>query len=277
MIPPIASRFVAGETGAEALDRARRLNGRDVGAILNLLGEHHVNRDRIERDADAYCRLLEDLADTDLRACVSIKPSQLGLDVGAALFEEELRRVVEATPEGFVWIDMESHETVEVTLSAYETLAREHPGRLGVCVQANLRRTRQDLERLADVPGKVRLVKGAYDPPRSVAYRKTTRVNEAYESLLEFAFREFEGGIAVGSHDPRMIEYAEVLSEKHDADFEIQMLMGVREDAQFDLAKEHDVWQYVPYGSGWLAYFYRRVRERRANATFALRALVSGA
>ncbi|MFB6296547.1 MAG: proline dehydrogenase family protein [Halobacteriales archaeon] len=276
MLPPIASRFVAGETAAEALDRARRLNGRDVGAILNLLGEHHTDRRRVERDAGAYRRLLGDLAGTDLRARVSVKPSQLGLEIGAAFFEEQLRRVIEATPGGFVWIDMEGHETVDATLSAYETLAREHPGRLGVCVQANLKRTRADLDRLADVPGKVRLVKGAYDPPRSVAYRKTTRVNEAYESLLEFVFREFDGGIAVGSHDPRMIEYAEALSAEHGTGFEIQMLMGVREDAQFDLADEHDVWQYVPYGSGWLAYFYRRVKERRENATFALRALVSG-
>jgi proline dehydrogenase len=141
-------------------------------------------------------------------------------------------------------------------------------------VQANLRRTGDDLERLAPLPGKVRLVKGAYDEPKELAYKQKSAVDRAYEEYLELMFREFAGGVAVGSHDPEMIGSAEELYEEYGTNFEIQMLMGVREDAQFELAEEYEVWQYIPYGTKWFSYFYRRVRERKENALFALRAVV---
>ncbi|WP_436907676.1 proline dehydrogenase family protein [Halosimplex marinum] len=278
MLPPIASRFVAGETAPAALEHARQTNERGVGVILNLLGEHYEERDPADADAAAYCELVDDLARTDLRACISVKPSQLGLDVGEEVFRENLGRVVERADERgvFVWIDMEDHTTTDATLDAFERHARETGGGVGVCVQANLRRTREDLERLADLPGKVRLVKGAYDPPEAVAYREKSRVNEAYRDCLEYVFEAFDDGVAVGSHDPEMIALAEELHDEHGTPYEVQMLMGVREDAQYDLSDEREVWQYAPYGSKWLSYFYRRVLERKENLAFALRAVVSG-
>src|SRR5699024_4726268 len=147
---------------------------------------------------------------------------------------------------------------------------------VGVCVQANLERTPEDLQRLADYPGKVRLVKGAYDEPDEIAHQGKEQVNDAYRDCLDIMFEGFDGGIAVGSHDPAMIDYATDRHDEFGTDFELQMLMGVREQAQYELAEEYDVWQYVPYGGKWLSYFYRRVMERRENLTFALRALVSG-
>ncbi|WP_415379135.1 proline dehydrogenase family protein [Halosimplex sp. TS25] len=344
MIPPIASRFVAGETVPEALEHAREANERGVGVILNLLGEHYHEGGPADEDAAAYCHLIDDLAETDLRACVSVKPSQLGLDVGEDVFRENLASVVERADEHgeFVWIDMEDHTTTDATLDAFEYHARETGGAdrreapakdragseatretadadrreapakdragseatretadadrreapakdragseatretgasVGVCVQANLKRTREDLERLADLPGKVRLVKGAYDPPAEVAYREKSRVNEEYRDLLEFMFRAFDDGVAVGSHDPEMIDLAADLHDEHGTPYEVQMLMGVREDAQVALTDDCEVWQYAPYGSKWLSYFYRRVLERKENLTFALRAVVSG-
>ncbi|WP_101295303.1 proline dehydrogenase family protein [Halegenticoccus soli] len=276
MIPPIANRFVAGETPPEALDHARRANEDGVKVILNLLGEHYRAREPADEDAAAYLRLIEDIAATDLDACVSVKPSQIGLDVGEDVFRRNYRDVVaRGVDRGvFVWCDMEDHTTTDATLNAYEELAREFDGGVGVCVQANLRRTREDLDRLADVPGKVRLVKGAYDEPADIAYTRKEEVNEAYREDLEFAFERFDGGIAVGSHDPAMIDHAIALHEEHGTPFEIQMLMGVREDAQRELAaRGYDVWQYAPYGGKWFSYFYRRVRERKENALFALRAV----
>ena len=277
MIPPIAARFVAGETVPGALEHTRERNADGVGVILNLLGEHYDEREPADADADAYCQLLADLAGTDLRARVSVKPTQLGLDVGAAVFRENLARVVAhaAERDRFVWIDMEDHTTTDVTLDAFERNAREH-GNVGVCVQANLRRTPEDLERLAGLPGKVRLVKGAYDPPPEIAYREKARVNEAYRDCLAYLFEEFDDGIAVGSHDPAMVAEAARLHEEYGTPYEIQMLMGVREDAQVDLAADREVWQYAPYGEKWLSYFYRRVLERKENATFAIRAIVEG-
>jgi proline dehydrogenase len=276
MIPPIASNFVAGEGPAEALDHVRELNDGGVKAILNLLGEHYEERPPADADADAYVDLVTDIDESGVDACVSVKPSQIGLDVSDRAFEENLARIVDhASSRGvFVWIDMEDHTTTDVTLDAYERLARETDGGVGVCVQANLERTGDDLERLAPLPGKVRLVKGAYDEPREIAYKRKSEVDRAYRECLEFMFREFAGGVAVGSHDPAMIDHARDLHEEYGTDFEIQMLMGVREDAQFELAEEYEVWQYIPYGTKWFSYFYRRVRERKENALFALRAVV---
>ncbi|MFB6071363.1 MAG: proline dehydrogenase family protein [Halobacterium sp.] len=277
MIPPIASRFVAGESPAEALEHVEDLNDRDVNAILNLLGEHYEKRPPADDDAAAYRDLVRDVADSGLDACISVKPSQIGLDVGEDVFRENLEGIVEVADEHgvFTWVDMEDHETTDATLDAFEDFATKYDGDVGVCVQANLKRTEDDLERLADLPGKVRLVKGAYDEPERLAYKKKERVNEAYRNDLEYMFREFEGGVAVGSHDPEMIEHARALHDEHGTDYEVQMLMGVRDDAQYELAADGvTVYQYVPYGGKWFSYFYRRAMERKENMLFALRAVL---
>ena len=282
MLPPVASRFVAGESAATVLEHARRMNESGVGVICNLLGEHYHERPPADADTVAYERLIADIGASDLGACVSVKPSQLGLFVDESVFRENLARVVGAGRDHgvFVWIDMEDHTTTDATLDAFEHHggagggSEEHA--VGVCLQANLRRTRDDLERLADSPGKVRLVKGAYDPPEDIAYTEKARVNEAYREDLRYMFRAFDDGIAVGSHDPAMLTLAADLHTDHGTPYEVQMLMGVREDAQVDLAGAVDVWQYAPYGSSWPAYFWRRMLERKENALFALRALASG-
>ncbi|MFC7070869.1 proline dehydrogenase family protein [Halobaculum lipolyticum] len=280
MIPPIANNFVAGETPETAITHVEELNRQGVGAILNLLGEHYHERAGADEDADAYVALVEELAERDLDACVSVKPSQIGLDVSDEVFEENLARIVDCASgadgrDCFVWIDMEDHETTDVTLDAYERHAVETDGDVGLCVQANLKRTPDDLERLAPLPGKVRLVKGAYDEPKSIAHTKKARVDEAYRDCLGYMFEHFEGGVAVGSHDPAMIDLASDLHEEFGTDYEVQMLMGVREDAQVELAASGvEVNQYVPYGAKWFQYFYRRVRERKENALFALRAVL---
>ncbi|MDG5775527.1 proline dehydrogenase family protein [Haloarculaceae archaeon H-GB1-1] len=275
MIPPIASRFVAGQTPAQAFERVRQLNERDVGGIVNLLGEHYDEREPADEDTEVYLDMVEDVAESDLNACLSVKPSQVGINVSDAVFAENVDRIVDhaAANDVFVWIDMEDHTTTDATLDAFERNAREH-GDVGVCIQSNLKRTREDLERLADLPGKVRLVKGAYDPPKAVAYKKKSRVNEAYRSDITYAFEHFDDGVAIGSHDPEMISLATDLHEEFGTGFEIQMLMGVREPALFDLGEEYEVWQYLPYGEKWLSYFYRRVMERKENALFALRAVL---
>ena len=276
MIPPIASRFVAGETAAAALDHARRTNEEGVKVILNLLGEHYDERAPADADTAAYERLIADIDGSGLDACVSVKPSQIGIDVSDAAFRENYHRIAEAGADHdvFVWCDMEDADTTDVTLDVFEEVAREYDGDVGQCVQANLKRTEEDLERLADVPGKIRLVKGAYDEDPDISYKQKSRVNEKYEEYLEFLFEEYVGGIAVGSHDPKMIAAAEELAAEYDRAFEVQMLMGVREDAQRELAAEgREVWQYAPYGDKWMSYFYRRVRERKENLLFALRAV----
>lgn len=277
MIPPIANRFVAGETSPEAIEHVVDLNDRGVGALVNLLGEHYEERSDVVADTEVYLDLLGDFARADLDACVSVKPTQLGLDIDPDLFREQLTRIVDTARacDGFVWIDMEGSSTTEATVAAFEAMTDRYPTGVGVCLQANLRRTAEDVERLAGRPGRIRLVKGAYREPLEIAYRDAADVNERFRTLLETLVREHDGGIAVGSHDPAMIEYAQQLDAVHDPDLEFQLLMGVRSDARDALATEYPVYEYVPFGPRWGSYFFRRVIERSENAKFALRAILS--
>jgi proline dehydrogenase len=272
MIPPIANNFVAGESYDEALNHVDTLNDRGVSGILNLLGEHYEERAAADADVEEYIALVEEIDRRGTDACISVKPSQIGLGIDGA-FQENLARIVDAA-NCFVWIDMEDHTTTDVTLDAFEEHARATDGNVGVCVQANLKRTGSDLQRLAELPGKVRLVKGAYDEPGEIAHKGKETVDAVYRDHLEYMFEAFDDGIAVGSHDPAMIEHAQSLHEEYGTPYEIQMLTGVRESAQFDLAKEVPVYQYVPYGTKWFSYFYRRLRERKSNALFAARAII---
>ncbi|MFC6722247.1 proline dehydrogenase family protein [Halobacteriaceae archaeon SHR40] len=277
MIPPIASNFVAGETVDSALGHVEDLNRRGIGGILNLLGEHYDSYEDAAADTEEYIELVEEISARNLKACISVKPSQLGIDISEELFERNFERIVDAA-DSFVWLDMEDHTTTDATLDVYEKYARETDGNVGVCVQANLVRTGDDLQRLAHLPGKVRLVKGAYDEPAGIAFTDREKVTQIYRDELEYMFREFDGGIAVGSHDPAIIDHAGELYEQYETPYEIQMLMGVREQAQFELVDQSagEVYQYIPYGSKWLSYFYRRLRERKENIGFAARAIVSG-
>ncbi|MFB6103918.1 MAG: proline dehydrogenase family protein [Halobacteriaceae archaeon] len=276
MIPPIARRFVAGEEPTTAIKHVNAINDDGVAGILNLLGEHYDDRGAAAADRDAYLALIDTIDASGVDACISVKPSQIGLDIEEAVFRENLEQIVDAAADRgvFVWLDMEDHTTTDATLDAFEAETTAHDGGVGVCVQANLRRTSEDLERLATLPGKVRLVKGAYDPPTEIAYQNKERVNTAYKNALATMFEQFDDGIAVASHDPQMIDRARTLHDEHGTEYEIQMLMGVREDEQRRLADEVPVYQYVPYGSKWLSYFYRRVLERKENLVFALRAVL---
>jgi proline dehydrogenase len=278
MIPPVARRFVAGEAVDDALAYAGERNAEGLGVILNKLGEHYDEPGPAEADAATYRALLDAIAERDLDACISVKPTQLGLLLDEDRFAEAFDRLAEraAANGGFVWLDMEDHRTTDATLDAYEAAARAYGDCVGVCVQANLVRTGEDLERLAPLAGTVRLVKGAYDPPEDLAVGSQEAVDAAYRDHLRYAFEHFEDGIAVASHDPAMIDLAAELHATHGTPYELQLLMGVREAAQARLATDHVVYQYAPFGGAWLSYFYRRVRERWGNLRFALRAILQG-
>lgn len=276
MIPPVADRFVAGETPAEALDRSARRNDDGLAVILNLLGEHYEDPAAAAADRDEYLQLLRELDARGVDGCISVKPTQLGLDIDEQTFRDNLEVILESAVDydSFVWLDMEDHETTDATIDAYEHYVEDVDGRLGVCLQANLQRTPDDLKRLAPLPGKLRLVKGAYNEPASIAHRKKARINDAYRAIITQAFEQCDDGIAVGTHDDEMIALARDLHDRHGTPYEIQMLMGVREDYQRSLVDRIDVYQYIPYGSRWLSYFYRRLMERKENLLFGIRAVL---
>jgi proline dehydrogenase len=276
MLPPIADRFVAGESIDGAVAHVRSLDDAGIAAIVNHLGEHYDDPEDARADAEEYLRLLERLPATDPPSAISVKPSQLGLGVDEGVFRDTLDRIAEvaAETETVLWLDMEDHATTDATIRAYEALCERYGGGVGVCLQANLKRTPDDVARLADTPGTIRLVKGAYDEPADLAHRDRAAVDDAYRDLLHQLFAETAVGIAVATHDDAMIDRALDLGARYDRDCEFQMLMGVREDRQRELAATETVYQYVPYGAAWASYFYRRVRERRENLGFALRAIV---
>ncbi|SNT00809.1 L-proline dehydrogenase [Geodermatophilus saharensis] len=279
----VVERFVAGETLPEALDVVARLTGEGLAVTLDHLGEDVTDPEEARGTRDAYLALLDGLAPLGLGADaeVSVKLSAFGqaLPGGHDLALELVRPVVErATAIGTtVTLDMEDSSTVDSTLAILAELRRDHPG-TGAVLQAALRRTEADAQALA-VPGsRVRLVKGAYDEPSSVAFRDRRDVDAAYARCLGILMRG-PGYPMVGSHDPAMIDLAQRLAAEYGraADsWEVQMLHGIRVDEQHRLAAAGTkVRAYVPYGVDWYGYFVRRLAERPANLRFFLRALVS--
>ena len=280
----VVDRFVAGETLDDVLSVVRRLTAEGLAVTLDHLGEGVTDRAEAVRSRDAYLALLRGLAPLQLgrAAEVSVKLSAFGQALpggGTDLALELVRPVAEAASAicTTVTLDMEESATVDSTLAVLTELRRDHPG-TGAVLQAALRRTEDDARALA-VPGsRVRLVKGAYDEPPSVAFQSRSDVDAAYARCLGVLMRG-PGYPMVGSHDPRMISLAQrlVAHEGRTPDsWEVQMLYGIRVTEQRRLAAEGVcVRAYVPYGADWYGYFMRRLAERPANLRFFLRSLVT--
>jgi proline dehydrogenase len=279
----VVQRFVAGETLPEALAVVRRLTGEGIAVTLDHLGEGVTDPADARASRDAYLALLDGLAPLELGtdAEVSVKLSAFGqaLPGGQDLALELVRPVVEraAAIGTTVTLDMEESATVDSTLAVLAELRRDHPA-TGAVLQSALRRTEDDARALA-VPGsRVRLVKGAYDEPASVAFRDRRDVDAAYARCLGVLMRG-PGYPMVGSHDPAMVGLAQRLAAEYGRapdSWEVQMLHGIRLDEQRRLAASGTrVRAYVPYGVDWYGYFVRRLAERPANLRFFLRALVS--
>ena len=274
----VVDRFVAGYDLDDAIDAIRDLNAKKIGGILDLLGEGVSDPAGAAAAADDYLIAIKRIQESGVDTTVSVKLTQLGLafDKGACI--DHLRRLAaEATAAGtMVEIDMEQSDYVTDTLDVYRLLHADHP-ELRIAMQAYLRRTPVDLENMAGIKPKVRLVKGAYAEPDDLAFRKRKEIDAQFAFLTDWLFQR--GTMpAIASHDGKLLEYAKGAARRNNAsqdDFEIQMLYGVRSDLQESLAAEgFKVRCYVPYGSAWYPYLTRRIAERPANIRFFLRALV---
>jgi proline dehydrogenase len=279
----VVDRFVAGESLPDALAVVRTLTAGGIEVTLDHLGEDITERSEAERSRDAYLALLGGLEPLGLEraAEVSVKLSAFGqaLPDGHDLALELVRPVVEAAGAlgTTVTLDMEDHRTVDSTLAVLAELRKEHPD-TGAVLQAMLFRSEDDAKALALTGSRVRLVKGAYNEPASVAYQKKKDVDAAYLRCLQILMAG-PGYPMVGSHDPVLIERAHELAAQNSrrADsWEIQMLYGIRPAEQHRLAAAGTrVRAYVPYGVDWYAYFMRRLAERPANVRFFLRSLAT--
>ncbi len=273
-----AHQWVAGETLDDAVRVAEEANRRGIQGIVNHLGEHYHEKAPVEATTAEYLRLVAKLRAADLRTDVSLKPTQFGILINKEYALTQILPVLDATKAwGHVlWVDMEAASTIADTIWIYETLLKRYD-KVGLCLQANIRRTEEDLHRLLALRARIRLVKGAYKETPEVAFIRRPEIDEEYLRLLKILFEE-GSHFAVATHDGRMITRALELAKEHPGvAFEFAMLQGVREPLKNELVSQgHAVVEYIPYGPTWLPYFTRRLRERPRNIITMVRSFVSG-
>lgn len=276
-------RFMPGEELADALEAAQRLDELDRSSIFTVLGENVTSGQETRAVAAAYSAALEAIRDRALDTDLSVKPTHLGLDLDPALALDNLSSMVAQAEESgrLVALDMEASGYVDATLDLYRALRAEHAN-VGVCLQAYLRRSVEDLERLLPSGPMIRLVKGAYNEPDSVAFPRKADVDANYLKLARRMLevrRENPGvRVAFGTHDARMISAIIRQSDEWglppDA-CEFQMLYGIGRDLQAKLAaSDRAVRVLVSYGTHWFPWYMRRLAERPANVGFVVRSMV---
>jgi proline dehydrogenase len=271
-----ASRFVAGETLDECLAVLRRLNDRGLHANTTLLGEGVLEPTQTETVVAAYREILDRIEAEQIRANVALKLTHLGLEIDEELAFDNVRALVEhaATRGGFVRIDMEQSQFVDATLRIYRRLREAGLESVGTVLQSYLYRTSADLESLLPLAPNLRLVKGAYLEPESIAYPRKADVDSAYGRLLERMLVE-SGHTGVATHDSTLIQHTIRFAADHGIDrgrFEFQMLYGVRPQLQLDLVRRgYKVLVATPFGPEWYPYLMRRLAERPANLLFFLK------
>jgi proline dehydrogenase len=277
----LVARFVAGETLDEALGALERLRAAGLRTTVDVLGESVDSAEAARVAADSYVDVLDALAAHGLDGNVSLKLTQMGLDVDPDLARENVARIVTraATHGSFVRIDMEDHSKTDATLELWRAVRplNRASGDTGVVIQAALRRSPSDLEAIIADQGRVRLCKGAYKEPASVAFDDRADVDRAYGALMETLLRDGTFP-AIATHDERLIRrairFAREAGIVRDR-FEFQMLYGVRRDLQEQLIRAgYGVRVYVPFGTEWYPYFMRRLAERPANVAFVLRSVL---
>ncbi len=281
----VVKRYVAGTSPDDAVDAVATLRQTNRFATVDYLGEDTTDQAQARHTADAYVTLLRLLADQQLsqegKGEVSLKLTALGLELtdGHAVALYHARRICQAAANAgtTVTLDMEDHTTTDATLEILNNLRQDFPW-VGVAIQAYLHRSEADCLDLATAGSRVRLCKGAYAQPESVAYQHKHDVDLSYVRCLK-TLMAGRGYPMIASHDPRVIEITAALAAHHErsADsFEFQMLFGIRADEQRRLAdRGHQLRVYVPYGDQWYGYLMRRMAERPANTMFFVRSLLT--
>ncbi len=273
------SRFLPGEEIEDAMRASVELERSNLGVLLTRIGENVTEAKEANAVGDHYLELMSVMHQRlRLRPEVSVKLTQLGLDLGIALCMENLCRLIEAMPaEDLFWIDMESSEYVDVTLELYQRCKRRYPN-VGVCLQAYLYRTEKDIAELAPLRPAIRLVKGAYKEPADVAYPKKADVDENFFHLARTMLRTPGMFPVMATHDTALIERIMTLSAEVGVPKEglsFTFLYGIKKAEQLRLAREGwDSRVLVSYGKAWFPWFMRRLAERPANVWFVMKNLV---
>jgi proline dehydrogenase len=276
----VTHRFVAGEELADAVQAIRALNQKGITASFDHLGESITSEAATRDEVNEYVRVLDSIAENKLDSNVSVKLTQLGLDVSQELCYSNTRRIVEAARgyNNFVRIDMEESSKTDATLEVFKRLRSEFEN-VGIVIQAYLYRSEADIEDLLKIGSRIRLCKGAYKEPAAIAFPEKSDVDANYIKLTRLLLTS---GIyhALATHDENMIGAGEQIAGElalAPDRFEFQMLFGIRRDLQESLvSRGYRMRVYVPYGRYWYPYFMRRLAERPANIWFVLRNMMKG-
>ncbi|HTM03461.1 MAG TPA: proline dehydrogenase family protein [Vicinamibacterales bacterium] len=274
-----ARRFIAGETVEEAIRAARTLQSRGLLLTLDYLGESVRTMAEADAATREYVRLIDVIVASGIERNVSLKLTQLGVDIDRATCVDNLRRILEpAQRHGFfVRIDMENSRYTDVTLEVFETLWQQEYRAIGIALQAYLRRTEADVRRMNELGARVRLVKGAYKEPPTTAFAHKSEVDANFLVLMRLLL---DGGTypAIATHDEAILDATRAYASDHGIGrerFEFQMLYGIRRDLQASLVADgYHMRVYVPFGRQWFSYFMRRLGERPANVGFVIRGIL---
>jgi proline dehydrogenase len=274
-------RFMPGEAPDDALAEAARLQGEGVSGIVTWLGENVHNEAEAKAVADGYGALADSVRSRGLDVELSVKPTHLGLDQGVEVAASNIADIAARAP-GVLWIDMESSAYVDATLDVWRAV-RERTADIGICLQAYLHRTPDDLESLLPQSPHIRLVKGAYREPPEVAMEKKTDVDEAFRRLTSRMLRDRKAGrmgrVAVATHDRRLIADAGRVAFEiglSSDQWEIEMLYGIATEEQRRLVNAGTPLRVlISYGDHWFPWYMRRLAERPANVGFVLKQLVA--
>lgn len=272
----LARRFIAGETFEQAKEVVRRLNDRGFLVTIDILGESVTNKQQAEKARDSYIELLKNINTLGLNSNVSLKLTQMGLDIDDSYCHENIMKVVKTAVgyNNFVRIDMEGSRYTQRTIDIFEKVHEIYPQNIGMVIQSYLYRSKKDTEHAIENRHRIRLCKGAYKEPPDIAYPDKRDVNKNYEDMAKELL--LKGNYpAIATHDERLINIAESFAKENNIPkdrFEFQMLYGIRRDLQERLIAEgYRIRIYVPYGTYWMPYTIRRIRERKENLWFVLR------
>ncbi len=270
----LARQWIAGETLNDAISRTKKANNSGIGVIINFLGEHVRNKPEADRNIEENLSILQAIEDSKLNASISIKLTQLGLDIEKNLCLSGAEKIVSsaASKNIFVWIDMEDSPYTGDTIDIYLELFKKHKN-AGIAIQSNLKRSESDVRRIAASGGIIRLVKGAYKEKSDIAYTSRKDVTINFSRLMGYIFYK-SPFFAIATHDELLINEALEANKAHKKRLEFQMLMGVREELKSELVKKGlTVVDYIPYGKNWFPYSVRRMRERKRNILLILRSI----
>ena len=255
----IAKQWIAGNTIDDALISAKIAYKSGRHAIINKLGEYHTSKKQITSTIKEYQKIVNSFRKWKIRGAISVKPTQIGLSISQKECFKNFETIIKDARNAhvFVWLDMESSDHTDETIEIYNAFFSKYE-RLGIALQANLKRTEDDLNNLLEIGAKIRLVKGAYREKERISFKSKEDVDKNYVKLMKILFKKGnEFGIA---------KKAENLSKKYPKKFEFQMLKGIRDELKPKLIKKKFVVSdYIPYGVNWLPYSYRRIRERKRN------------